>query len=99
MLQSQLIHGIATRQGTRNRHQVRDGQRDIEKLQPTFLWVMLTNHRENWGEVSYDFFVGNVGNYGGWPFWKSESIRSINKKYNTDLSKSEHPLDSVLAVR
>ena len=63
VLRNQLMHGSATWQGNRNRRQVRDGQRVIEKLQPAFLWVMLTNHRENWGEVSYDLFVENVGDY------------------------------------
>ena len=63
VLRNQLIHGSATWQGTRNRRQVEDGQRVIEKLQPAFLWVMLTNHHKNWGEVSYDLFIGNVGDY------------------------------------
>jgi len=63
VLRNQLMHGSATWQGTRNRRQVRDGQRVIEKLQPAFLWVMLTNHHKNWGEVSYDLFIGDVGDY------------------------------------
>ncbi len=63
VLRNQLMHGSATWKGNRNRRQVLDGQRVIERLQPAFLWVMLTNHRENWGEVSYDLFIGNIGDY------------------------------------
>ena len=63
VLRNQLMHGSATWQGDRNRQQVRDGQRVIERLQPAFLRIMLTNHRENWGEISYDLFIGNVGDY------------------------------------
>ena len=52
-LRNQLIHGNATWNGGLNRQQVTDGYKLLSHLQPIFIYLMLNNPEENWGNLAF----------------------------------------------
>ena len=52
-LRNQLMHGSATWNGKINRSQVTDGQSIISFLIPTILNIMMENHNEDWGKLTF----------------------------------------------
>ena len=53
VLRNQLLHGGATWNSSRNRHQVEDGARILEYLTPLFLDIMLDNPQSDWKNPWY----------------------------------------------
>ena len=53
VLRNQLIHGLATWNGTINREQVKDGALIMQRLVPVVINLMLTDPRPIWGDASY----------------------------------------------
>lgn len=52
-IRNQLMHGGSTWNSSFNREQLRDGVKILKVLVPLIISVMMENHEENWGSVSY----------------------------------------------
>lgn len=58
VLRNQLLHGGATWNSRRNRHQVEDGARILEYLIPLFIDIMLDNPQSDWKNPWYPVVYG-----------------------------------------
>ena len=52
-VRNQLMHGLATYEGSVNRRQVIDGAAILHSLLPVFIRIFINNPDTNWGELAY----------------------------------------------